>query len=264
MNPNRLDGKTTLVTGAGRGIGAAIARRLAAEGAHVIINYARSQEKAEALAGEIRDAGGSAATVQGDVGSAASIEAMFKTLDLDHGGRLDILVNNAGIYRGGRIDGDAGAFAGAIDGGGDVDESFEDLLNVNIRGVWYVTRHAVSRLNDGGRIITIGSNAGAASLVVGNSAYSMTKFAVRGLARGWARDLAERRITSNIVAPGPIDTDMNPDTTDNESADFIKQHTTLGRYGTSDEVAAAVAYLASDEAAYITGAELDINGGWGI
>ena len=261
---NALDGKHALVTGASRGIGAAVAERLASDGAHVLVNYGRSVEKAEAVVAKIRASGGTAAAVAGDVGDRGAIGSMFETIDRDHGGRLDVLVNNAGVYRGGGVDGGAGAFSEATGGDEDVDASFEELLDVNVRGVWYVTRQAVPRLNDGGRIITIGSNAGAAALFPGNSAYSMTKFAVRGLSRGWAHDLAPRRITSNVVAPGPIDTDMNPDSSENESAEFIKQHTALRRYGTAEEVAAAVAYLASEQAAYVTGTEIDVNGGWGV
>ncbi len=257
--------KLALITGASRGIGAGIAKRLAADGFKVLVNYARSADKAQAVVDEIIAAGGQAGAIAGDVSSRESIEAMFRTIDERHGGRLDVLVNNAGVYRGGSIAGDGGALSGDVAGNEDIDDSFEALLNVNVRGVWYVTRAAATRLNDNGRIITIGSNAGEAALFPGNSAYAMTKFAVRGLSRGWAHDLAPRKITSNIVAPGPIDTDLNPaDTTQNESADFIKDQTALKRYGTADEVAAAVSYLASEKASYVTGAELDINGGWGV
>lgn len=257
--------KLALITGASRGIGAGVAKRLAADGFKVLVNYARSADKAQAVVDEITAAGGKAEALEGDVSSRPSIEAMFRTIDEQHGGRLDVLVNNAGVYRGGSIEGEGGGLSGDIAGTDDIDDSFETLLNVNVRGVWYVTRAASTRLNDGGRVITIGSNAGEAALFPGNSAYSMTKFAVRGLSRGWAHDLAPRKITSNIVAPGPIDTDLNPaDTTQNESADFIKGHTALNRYGTANEVAAAVSYLASEQASYVTGAELDINGGWGV
>jgi len=246
----RFKDKRALVTGGSRGIGAATAKRLAAEGAHVAVNYARSGDAAEAVVREIVDAGGRAFAVQAEVADPAQVEAMFRSLDAAFDKRLDILVNNAG------------AFAVLPIDKADL-EHFDSQMSVNARGVFAVTRQAVSRLSDGGRIVNIGSCLGERLPFAGGAAYGASKAAVQLLGRGWARDLGSRGITVNTIQPGPIDTQMNPaEASKNPQADYQRQLTALGRYGKPEEIAAAVAFLASPEAAYITGATLNVDGGF--
>jgi 3-oxoacyl-[acyl-carrier protein] reductase len=245
----RLDGKVAVVTGASRGIGAAIAKRLAADGAKVVVNYGRAAEAAQSVVAEITAAGGTAVAVQADVADPAQVATLFQKTEEAFGPSVDILVNNAGVYVTGPVDEIA-------------PEAFQRTFDINVRAVFEATRLAVPRMGQGGRIINIGSAVGETSLGPGMSVYAASKFAVNGLTRGFARDLAPRGITANTVAPGPIDTDMNPaDPKVNPAADFMRQIVPAGRYGRVEEVAAAVAFLASEEAAFITGTEVTIDGG---
>jgi 3-oxoacyl-[acyl-carrier protein] reductase len=242
-------GKIALITGASRGIGAATAHRLATGGATVLVNYGRSAAAAEGVVAQIRKAGGKAELLPGDIGRPEQITALFQTIDRKHGGRIDILVNNAGVYITGPV----------------VELTADDYaktFDVNVRGVFLASQAAVKRMPEGGRIITIGSIVGGRVPFPGLTLYSASKFAVAGMSRALARELAPRKITSNVVQPGPIDTDMNPaDPTKNPAAEFMVKAVPLARYGRAEEVAATVAFLASPEAAYITGAVVNIDGG---
>lgn len=247
--PRDLAGKVALVTGAARGIGAEIARHLAARGATVLVNYSKSESAAQSVVADITAAGGQAKLLKGDVSDPAHVKDLFKAIDKEHGGKIDILVNNAGTY----LTGPIADFAEA---------DFDKTFAVNVKSVFLVTKGALSRLPDGGRIINIGSIVSEAAPFPGVSVYAASKFAVAGLTRGWARDLAPRKITVNTVQPGPIDTDMNPaDESKNPAAGFIKNLVPLGRYGTVQDIAAAVGYLASPAASFVTGTSITVDGG---
>ena len=243
-----LSGKIALVTGGSRGIGSGIAKLLAARGASVAVTYSKSADAADAVVKEIEAAGGKALAVQGDASdpksAAAAVEQVVKAA-----GGLDILVNNAAIAEVGPIDAD----------GSEGDDGFTKMIALNVAGVWATTRAAVPHLKEGARIINIGSTSGQQAVFGGMSAYSATKHAVHGLTKSWARDLAGRGITVNTVAPGPIDTEMNP--ADGEIAAQVKPLVPLGRYGTTEEVAELTAFVASPAASFITGAELRVDGG---
>ena len=244
----QLKNKTALVTGGSRGIGAATAKALAAEGARVAVNYGGSKDRAEAVVAEIKAAGGDAFAVQADVGDPASVEKLFERLDSEFDGSLDILVNNAGIFELQHIS------EATLD-------DFDRTNLVNVRAVFDVTRHAASRLRDNGRIVTTGSCMADRGMFPGTAVYNMSKAAVAGLTRGWAQDLGERGITANVVQPGPIDTEMNPDSEENPAAAGIKPMTTLKRYGTAQEVADLIVFLASPASGYISGQTVNIDGG---
>lgn len=240
-----LKGKVALVTGGSRGIGAAIARRLAADGARVALTCSGSKARAEAVAAEIKAAGGAAIALQADAAdpkaAAASVDATLKQF-----GALDILVHNAGVASGAPIEQDSF-------------EEFRRIFAVNVDGVFAATRSAAARMRDGGRIIVISSINAHWVPVPGFASYASSKAAVTALVKGWARDLGPRGILVNAIQPGPIDTDMNP--ADGPLSQMIKPYVALQRYGRAEEVANLAAFLASDEASYITGAAIDIDGG---
>ena len=239
-----LEGKKALVTGGSRGIGAAIARRLAAEGATVAITYAGNKAAADATVAAIAAAGGTAHAVQANAADPTSQRAGIEQAAAALGG-IDILVHNAGIAE----------FATVAE---DSDEGFDRQFGVNVKGLHVGTRAALPHLADGGRIVLVGSIAGEKAFPA-NAVYSATKAAVAALARGWAKDLAPRNILVNTVQPGPIDTDLNP-----ADSDFARQITgvvPLGRYGKVEEIAGVVAFLAGPDASYITGTTLNVDGG---
>jgi 3-oxoacyl-[acyl-carrier protein] reductase len=242
----RLNNQVAFINGGSRGIGAATARRLAAEGAKVAIGYQSSGIAAEALVAEIEARGGEAIAIRAD---AADAEALTRAIDraASHFGRLDILVNSAGVLLMGPVD----EFSLA-----DLDKT----LAVNVRAVFVASKAAAAHMRDGGRIINISSTNAGRMPFAGGAAYAMSKSALTGLAKGMARDLGPRKITVNNVQPGPIDTDMNP--AEGAFAESLHGLMALPRHGHADEVAAMVAYLASPEAAFVTGADLLIDGGF--
>jgi 3-oxoacyl-[acyl-carrier protein] reductase len=243
--PQSLAKKVALITGGSRGIGAAIAKRLAAEGASVAITYAKDATAASAVVKAIESDGGKAIAIQAEAADAAAAKnAVEKTVAAL--GKLDILVNNAGVA---------------------IPKKFEEttleeidrMIDINVRGTMVVTQAALKHFNDGGRIIMVGSCVGERVLTPGLVAYSATKGAVKMFTQGLAREIGSRGITVNNIQPGPIDTDLNP-----ASGDWAKPQvalTALGRYGHAEEVAALVAFVAGPEAAYITGANLTVDGG---
>jgi 3-oxoacyl-[acyl-carrier protein] reductase len=241
-----LKGKRALVTGGSRGIGAAIVKRLAQEGAHVAFTYTSSADQAGQVAGAVQALGVRALALRADSADAASVTAAVEQTVAALGG-LDILVNNAGVLAIGPVE----DFALA---------DFDRLLAVNVRGVFVATKAAVRHLPAGGRIINIGSCNAERMPFAGGAAYAMTKAALVGLVKGLARDLGPRGITVNNVQPGPINTDMNPD--HSEFAGLLKKLMALPRFGTAEEIAGMVAYLAGPEAAFVTGASLTIDGGF--
>jgi 3-oxoacyl-[acyl-carrier protein] reductase len=236
-------GKVALVTGGSKGIGAGIVRRLASEGASVAFTYSSSEEKALELMEEIESAGGRALALKADSVSAEEVRtAVIETARML--GPLDIFVSNAGILIGGTID------TYRL-------EDFDRMLAINVRAAFVGIQAASQEMKDGGRIIVIGSNTAIRTAFRGSSIYSMTKAALTGLVRGAAIDLAPRAITVNNVQPGPTTTDMS-----SVHADMLKTIIPLGRMGDVSEIAGFVSYLASEEAGFITGASLTIDGGY--
>lgn len=235
-----LKGKSALVTGGSRGIGAATALKLAQLGADVAITYGASREKAEDVGQKIEALGVRSLVLHADAGKPETMAAMVESV-VQHFGRLDILVNNAGVF-------EAAGLIGTIN-----ENQFEHQLSVNVRSVFTTTQAAAQHLKSGGRIVNISSCLGERAIFPGASGYIMTKFAVAGLTRSWAYDLASRNITVNAVLPGPIATDMM-----SEGADQLPP---MKRAGQPEEIANVVAFLASDAASYMTGASVAVDGG---
>ncbi len=241
----QLEGKIALITGGSRGIGAAIAKRLAADGANVAITYTKGADAAAAVVKEIERGGRKAIAIQADATEAGAVEAAVEKTVATFG-QLDVLVNNAGTA---------------------VPKTFEEttleemdrMIDINIRGTLAATQAALKHMKSGGRIIMIGSAVGERVLVPGLVAYSATKGAVKMFTQGLSREVAGRGITVNNVQPGPIDTDLNPAA--GEWAVPQKAATALDRYGHVEEVAALVAFVAGPESSYMTGSNLTVDGG---
>ena len=243
--PQKLEGKIALVRGASRGIGAAIAKRLAADGANVAITYAKGSDAAASIVKEIERSGRKAIAIQADAVDAKAVKAAVEKTVATFG-RLDVLVNNAGTV---------------------IPKNFEEttldeidrVIDINFRGTLTATQAALKHMKSGGRIISIGSAVGERVWGPGMVAYSATKGAVKIFTQALSRELGKRGITVNNVQPGPIDTDLNPAADDWAAPQ--KAATALDRYGTVDEIAAMVAFVAGPEASYITGASLTVDGG---
>ena len=250
---SKLQGKVALINGGSRGIGAAIAQRFADEGASVAITYVGQKAAADALVTKLQAAGTSALAVQAD---AAQPEAQRHAVHYAAAslGDLDILVHSAGVAEFVNI---------AITDEAAYNDAQRRHLAVNVEGVATLTKAALPKLRDGGRVIIIGSVNAHQMPFTGTAIYGASKAAVAALARGWARDLGPRNILVNVIQPGPIDTEMNPDD-DRTEVRVMTAMTALKRYGHPKEVAALAAFLASDEASYITGATIDIDGGFSI
>ena len=240
-----LQGKLALVTGASRGIGAAIAKTLAAEGADVAITYEKSADLANEVVKAIRDHGRKGIAIQADSADVSAVQASIEKTVRELGG-LDILVDNAGILRVGGLKDNSIA---------DIDA----LLDVNVRSPIVASKVALAHLGKGGRIITIGSYFADRVPAPVLTVYSATKSALVAFTKGLARELGPQEITVNLVQPGSIDTDMNP--AHGPFGDALRQFMALGHYGKPDDIANAVAFLASEKAKYITGTALTVDGG---
>src|SRR5271170_5030610 len=241
----KLEGKIALVTGGSRGIGAAIARRLAADGAKVAITYTKGADAAASVVKTIERVGGQAIAIQADAAAADAVKAAIERVVATFGG-LDILVNNAGTA---------------------IPKKFEEatleeldrVIDINVRGTFIATQAALKHMNNGGRIIMIGSCVGERMMTPGLVPYAATKGAIKMFTQGLAREVGDRSITVNNIQPGPIDTELNP-----ASGDWAvpqKAMTALDRYGHVEEIAAMAAFLAGSESSYITGANLTVDGG---
>jgi 3-oxoacyl-[acyl-carrier protein] reductase len=241
----QLEGKIALITGGSRGIGAAIAKRLAAEGANVVITYTKGAEAAASVVKDIERGGRKAIAIQADATDADAVEAAVERTVTTFG-RLDVLVNNAGTAIPKRFE-------------ETTLEELNRLIDINVRGTFVATQAALKHMKSGGRIIMIGSSVGERVMVPGLVPYSATKGAVKMFTQGLSREVGNRGITVNNIQPGPIDTELNPAA--GEWAEPQKAVTALDRYGHVEEVAALVAFVAGPESSFITGANLTVDGG---
>lgn len=242
----QLHGKVALVTGGSRGIGAAAARALAEQGSDVAISYVNSADKADALVKDLQRLGVRAQAFRADQAQPSEAAELVNKVHAQFG-RLDILVNNAAQFGMGSVDGD-------VDG-------LDQMTTVNFTSVVAAIRAAAKLMADNGRIVSIGSGVSGRVGFPGLADYTASKAAIVGYSKGAARDLAGRGITVNVLQPGYVNTDMNPENSD--YAPIFKATTALGRYAQPEEIAAAVVFLASPQASYITGTVLNVDGGYG-
>ncbi|WP_251007944.1 SDR family oxidoreductase [Sphingobium sp. BHU LFT2] len=242
-----LLGKVAIVTGGSRGIGAAIVRRLARDGADIVFSYATSHEQAEGIVREIEGLGRRSIAIRADQAEPGEVAGLVRQAH-ERFGRIDILVNSAGVFVTGMVDDILADTA-----------SFDRQLDINVRGVAAAVRAAAPMMTDGGRIVSIGTTGAVHVPFAGAADYVASKAAVAAYTRGWARDLGPRNITVNVIQPGAINTDMNPET--GPFAARLNGLAALGRYGQPEDIAGAVAFLVGPDGAYITGATLNVDGG---
>ena len=243
-----LRNKVALVTGGSRGIGAAIVKRLVADGAAVAFTYVSSAPKAEALAAELAQQGARVLAIQADSAEAAALTAAVKQAATAFG-QIDILVNSAGIANNKSLEDHTLA-------------EFRHMMAVHVEAPFVAAQAVLPYMAEGGRIITIGSNLAERVPGANTTLYATSKAALLGLTKGLARDLGPRRITVNLIQPGPTDTDMNP--ADGPYADWMRSQMAIPEFGRGADVAAFVAWVASEESRFVTGAALTIDGGMSI
>jgi 3-oxoacyl-[acyl-carrier protein] reductase len=245
MKNETLKGKIALVTGASRGIGRAIAERLARSGASIAVNYSRNASEAEKVVAAIKAAGGNAIAIQADIARVPDITRLFDQT-IAHFGRLDILVNNAGIIVVKPVS-------------ATTEEDFDRIIAVNVKGVFFACQQAANRLADGGRIINLSSST-TARLLPAYGAYVATKGAVEQLTRSLSKEVGARGITVNAISPGPTETELFLNDKTPEQIDFFSKQSDFGRLGRPDDIADAVAFLASDDSRWISGQNIRANG----
>lgn len=246
MGRKRLEGKVALVTGASRGIGRAIALRLALDGAAVVVNYAGNAAAAREVIAAVEECDGRAVAEQGDVGKVADVERLFDAT-IDHFGKLDILVNNAGILFNKPV--------AAV-----TEDEFDRIFAVNVKGTFFACQQAARRMADGGRIINFSSSTTVMMLPT-YASYVATKGAVEQLSHILAKELGPRDITVNVISPGPVDTEMFSQGKTEADKQRFGQMAALGRLGQPEDIADVVAFLASNDARWITGQNIRANGG---
>lgn len=242
----KLENKTAIVTGGSRGIGANLCESLAAAGASVVVNYARNDSAAAEVVSKIESAGGKAVAVQADVSQSADVTKLFNVAE-EQFGKVDILVNNAGVVHYKTIQ-------------ETTDEEFAQVMQINVHGVFYGMREASKRLADGGRIISISTSA-ALMFLPTYGPYCASKGAIEQLSRSLAKELGPRGITSNIVSPGPTETEMFLGNNQQEKIDRMRNLAALGRLGKPEDMGPVIVFLASEDGGWITGQIVPVNGG---